>query len=92
MGKNAFKVKDRAFLEPAHGLVTLCPHPASPRHLAMIIAGTDNLGLENALRVFPIRTGVPLPDWLVLAPNDADHSAGFFSNDWRYSEAMSYLQ
>jgi hypothetical protein len=32
----------------------------------VFVSGTDYSGLERATRLFPIRTGVLLPDWMVI--------------------------
>lgn len=32
----------------------------------LFICGTDEAGLERALRLFPFRTGVTVPDWLFV--------------------------
>jgi hypothetical protein len=37
----------------------------------------DDSGLEKVLRLFPIRTGVTVPDWVVIGPQaDAMGAAG----------------
>jgi hypothetical protein len=38
----------------------------SPSGLVAFVSGTDHFGIERAARLFPIRTGVVLPDWLVI--------------------------
>lgn len=45
---------------PVSGIITLHPHPASTTSLAALIAGNDDEGLEQAARLFPLRTGVPV--------------------------------
>jgi hypothetical protein len=42
----------------------------------MFIYGNDVQGLERALRAFPLRTGVPNPEWLVLGPYTDTRSIG----------------
>lgn len=34
----------------------------------LFIHGTDSAGYERAMRAFPLRTGVPNPEWIVLGP------------------------
>lgn len=36
------------------------------RHLFM--HGTDQSGLERAFRAFPVRTGTPNPEWMIIGP------------------------
>ena len=31
--------------------------------MVLVVSGTDHAGLESAARLFPIRTGVTVPDW-----------------------------
>jgi hypothetical protein len=48
------------------------PHPTNaPGFFILVLSGTDLEGLERASRFFPIRTGVPAPDWIV-ASRDVD--------------------
>jgi hypothetical protein len=42
----------------------------------MFIYGNDVEGFERALRAFPLRTGVPNPEWLVLGPDTDRRSIG----------------
>jgi hypothetical protein len=35
-------------------------------NMVLFLQSTDTEGLERALRLFPIRTGVTVPDWLVV--------------------------
>lgn len=62
----------------------------------VLIQSTDPAGLEKATRAFPIRTGVAVPDWLVIGAR-ADQTgaagvmgAGVWGNDWSWNEAMSW--
>jgi hypothetical protein len=45
------------------GLLSLLEHPANGTLLAMLLAGNGKQGLASAARLFPVRTGVPVPDW-----------------------------
>jgi hypothetical protein len=45
-------------------------HPIYRRANMLFILG-DNSGLERAAVLFPIRTGVTVPDWLIVS-TDAD--------------------
>ncbi|KAF8431773.1 hypothetical protein L210DRAFT_984925 [Boletus edulis BED1] len=44
------------------------PHPcdSNGQGIALFLQSTDAAGLERAVRLFPIRTGVLSPDWLVV--------------------------
>lgn len=47
----------------------LHPHPSSPTSLALFIHYNDHRAMERALRLFPIRTGVTVPDWIIVGEN-----------------------
>ncbi|KAF8319982.1 hypothetical protein DL93DRAFT_2074299 [Clavulina sp. PMI_390] len=63
----------------------------------LFIHGTDGAGLERAMRLFPLRTGVPNPEWIIVGP-EADTKgaggilgAGFWDRHGSWSESMSFL-
>ena len=59
--KGVMMLADRLIYEQGVGVISLLPHPlGGVRGLACIIAGNDSLGLELAVRLFPVRTGVPV--------------------------------
>lgn len=72
----------------------MVPHALNPGLLAMQLAGTDDAGLERALRAFPLRTGTPLPEFAVFGPYPRAGevvAAGWRARDWSWSDAMSYV-
>ncbi|KAI0713279.1 hypothetical protein C8Q76DRAFT_621267 [Earliella scabrosa] len=103
-GKTAFRLSGdgdtlelfgRSLGEPSTTTLFLHPHPLHAGSLALFLHGADASGLERGLRLFPIRTGVTVPDWILLGP-DADErgsggvkGAGVWGNDWGWNEAMS---
>ena len=44
----------------------LHPHPASSSAAVLICYADTQPALERALRLFPIRTGITVPDWIVV--------------------------
>ena len=65
----------------------------------LFIIANDQLGLERAVRLFPIRTGLALADWLVIG-NRADNQgasgiekAGYVnsSNLWRSDRHLKHF-
>ncbi|CAG8432933.1 6079_t:CDS:10 [Diversispora eburnea] len=61
------------------------------------IAGTDEKGLDQVTRLFPKRTGVPIPDWIITGPETSWKGvggllgAGFWDNKWKFNDAIGYL-
>ncbi|CED82113.1 Peptidase S9, prolyl oligopeptidase, catalytic domain [Phaffia rhodozyma] len=82
---------------PSTGVLSLHPHPIRPAGLTLLLGGTDPSGLERAYRLFPVRTGTPLLDWVIIGP-EADYKGaggiigtGFWSRSWTYNPGMSWL-
>ncbi|KAG0022996.1 hypothetical protein BGZ81_008289 [Podila clonocystis] len=90
---SAFEIESKDFKEPGTGLLMI--RPWGSRNLAMIIAGVDEQGLETAARLFPKRTGLLVPDWVVTGPEmpwkgaGGILAAGFWGNHWEYQPLMS---
>ncbi|KAI0798096.1 hypothetical protein C8Q75DRAFT_34633 [Abortiporus biennis] len=83
-----------------HTAIFLHPHPLRPTGLSLIIyPGSHDLdaNLERGRKLFPIRTGVPIPDWVILDETVDSISlggirgAGVWGNNWTWNEAMSYF-
>ncbi|THH31747.1 hypothetical protein EUX98_g2437 [Antrodiella citrinella] len=73
----------------------LHPHPESAAGLVLLMYADTEDALERAGRLFPIRTGVTVPDWLVIG-NAADKigaagvlGAGVWGHEWTWNEALS---
>jgi hypothetical protein len=49
------------------GIMFLHPHPTRSEGTMLFMFGSDASGLEQAARLFPIRTGVTVPDWLLVS-------------------------
>ncbi|TFK86071.1 alpha/beta-hydrolase [Polyporus arcularius HHB13444] len=91
----SLELRGRLLNEPSMATLFLHPHPVDANSLILFIYGADLSGLERGLRLFPIRTGVTVPDWIVIgSPADERGSggvegAGVWGNDWSWNEAMS---
>jgi hypothetical protein len=48
------------------GIIFTHPHPSRKDSLVLFVLYRDFSGLERAARLFPFRTGVAAPDWVVL--------------------------
>lgn len=56
----------RRFVRPSSAILFLQPHPTNAAATSLFLQYTDLDGLERAVRLFPIRTGVLSPDWIVV--------------------------
>ncbi|KAH9946364.1 uncharacterized protein BXZ73DRAFT_37690 [Epithele typhae] len=80
---------------PSTATLFLHPHPSNPDGLTLFVHGSDAAGQERARRLFPIRTGIAVPDWIVIGPHADERgsggveSAGVWGNDWTWNEVMS---
>ncbi|KAH9901635.1 hypothetical protein C8Q73DRAFT_678452 [Cubamyces lactineus] len=88
-------LRGRLINEDGTAALILHPHPSREDALLLLMHGTDAIGLERALRLFPIRTGITVPDWIIVT-RQADErgtagveGAGVWGNDWSWNEAMS---
>ena len=48
------------------GLLFTHPHPLNPRGLVLFVDGSDDAALERVLRLIAPRTGIAVPDWLIV--------------------------
>ncbi|KIM48997.1 hypothetical protein M413DRAFT_92377 [Hebeloma cylindrosporum] len=56
----------RKFQKPGQALMFSHPHPTQNNSLMLFILYNDDSGLERAVRVFPFRTGVAVPDCVIV--------------------------
>jgi len=80
----------------SQGIMFTHPHAYSPSATMLFIIAHDQSGLERAARLFPIRTGLALADWLVVGKR-ADkqgaygiEKAGLWGRSWEYHNEMSW--
>lgn len=79
------------------GIGAIYLHPLDRSRLLMIICGTDQKGLERAAKLFPYRTGVGQPDWIVVGPKmgaqgmQGVEAMGYYSNLWDIETVVSYF-
>ncbi|KAJ8462025.1 hypothetical protein ONZ51_g11162 [Trametes cubensis] len=92
---DVLSLRSRLINESGTAALILHPHPTHDDSLLLLMHGTDAVGLERALRLFPIRTGITVPDWVIVT-READErgtagveGAGVWGNDWSWNEAMS---
>jgi len=90
LNDQGLKIHGRTYRAPRTGALILCP---TETNTALYIWGNDDHGLERAARLFPFRTGLSCPEWIVLgdAPGEV-LAAGFWGHEWMpWNEAMSWL-
>ena len=86
-----------AYTYHGDGMGAIYLHPLEKSRLLLIICGTDNTGLEKAAKLFPYRTGVCQPDWVVVGPKmgiygmQGVEAMGYYSNLWGIESAVSYF-
>ncbi|KAJ3937435.1 MAG: hypothetical protein NXY57DRAFT_1045445 [Lentinula lateritia] len=56
---------------------------------------SENNFIDRAARLFPIRTGVPVPDWIMIGGDDGRGegnviAAGLWDSEWNWNKAMSW--
>ncbi|KAH7877813.1 uncharacterized protein C8R40DRAFT_1159305 [Lentinula edodes] len=78
-------------------ILFLHPHPMNSCAKMLLLQSTDpvGVGLERAARLFPIRTGVPVPDWIIIGEDNGRGegnviAAGLWDSEWNWNEAMSW--
>ncbi|CAK5279385.1 unnamed protein product [Mycena citricolor] len=94
---DGLSVRHRPLDQSGLGVLFLHPHPNNPNSRLLFLLGSDNEGLERAARLFPIRTGVAVPDWVITTAL-ADQvgaagilGAGVYGLNWSWNEATSWL-
>ncbi|KIY64911.1 hypothetical protein CYLTODRAFT_424805 [Cylindrobasidium torrendii FP15055 ss-10] len=94
--KLAMMAPEEVLNGPGLGIMLLHAHPTNPAGNMVIMRATDDAGLEKVARLFPIRTGVAVPDWIIVGPL-ADTkgaggvvSAGLWGDDWSWDARMSW--
>ncbi|KAF9557681.1 hypothetical protein CPC08DRAFT_774315 [Agrocybe pediades] len=97
-------IKERRFERPDQGmqfgavsLLFTYPHPAEQKAIALFIIYNSRDALERALRLFPYRTGIAVPDWVVVGERmdrfgvGGIEAAGVWGNNWKLNETMSWF-
>ena len=73
---STLELRGQSLNAPSTGTLFLHPHPTDAKALALFVHGADANGLERAVRLFPIRTGVTVPDWIVVGAQADDRGTG----------------
>jgi len=97
--KQAIHINDTTINRIYHGegIGAIYLHPLSRSRALLIICGTDEVGLEKAVKLFPYRTGVGQPDWIVVGSKmgvqgmEGVEAMGYYSNLWDIETSVSYF-
>lgn len=87
--------KNHIYRDDGFGAIYL--HPLARSRVLIIICGTDQLGLEKAAKLFPYKTGVGQPDWIVVGSKigvqgmQGVEAMGYYSNLWDIESSVSYV-
>jgi len=71
--------------------------PQRPGCMVSVIEGTDARGFEKAVMLFPTKSALSVPDYIVAGPNSdylgsAGYLAlGFWNNYWQYQDNIGYI-
>ncbi|ORX54950.1 alpha/beta-hydrolase [Hesseltinella vesiculosa] len=90
LGRHSVAIASNHFEDPGTGTLFMCPGSSS---LCLIVYGVDEQGLTLASQLIPRRTGMIIPEWVVINSVAKEqglggiNSAGFFNNHW---EAFGY--
>ncbi|KAG2149291.1 hypothetical protein DEU56DRAFT_869477 [Suillus clintonianus] len=93
----AWVLNNKKFDNPSSGLLFLIKKTFNASKTVLFLQSSEPRGLERALRLFPVRTGVLVPDWLVVDERADRIGAGGVeaagSNDgkWGFNARMSWL-
>ncbi|KAF7778870.1 hypothetical protein Agabi119p4_3215 [Agaricus bisporus var. burnettii] len=85
-------------IHPDTGIMLLHPHPTTPDALMMLMIGNNIAALERIGRLFPIRTGITTPSWIMVGPlTDALGAAGVtgagvWGHGWTWNEGFSWSE
>ncbi|KAL1923835.1 uncharacterized protein VTP21DRAFT_8815 [Calcarisporiella thermophila] len=95
MTEGVLHVGEREYSGP--GLGALYLEPLGSERLALRIVGTDVAGVQRAARMFPRRTSMMLPEFVVVGKEMDWKGAGgilatgYYTNAWRIETRMSYF-
>lgn len=63
-------------VEGGSSAVFLHPHPTFSAGVMLVMYANTEPGLERALRLFPLRTGLTIPDWIITSEHADKTGAG----------------
>ncbi|KAJ3326374.1 hypothetical protein HDU76_012977 [Blyttiomyces sp. JEL0837] len=76
-----FQVGGKTYDSDGNGILFLAPSPTRTL-LGLVVAGTDEAGFLRALWSVPFRTGLTVPDFMVVGDEFGDPAAGWTAGDF----------
>ncbi|KAH8924862.1 alpha/beta-hydrolase [Atractiella rhizophila] len=91
--KDTFSINTKAWSKNDFGVITLLPHPSYTNSPALAVRLTGRL--EAVEPLFPIQTGVTVPEFAVVGPTQWGErgvvAAGWYNDEWEVEDRSSYL-
>ncbi|KAI9333717.1 hypothetical protein BDR26DRAFT_868064 [Obelidium mucronatum] len=75
-----FQIDTKKYEAPGTGMLFLAPSPTRTL-MGMYITGIDELGFKRAVWTIPFRTGLMVPDYLVVGDEYGDPATGWTAGD-----------
>ncbi|KAJ3076034.1 hypothetical protein HDU98_005983 [Podochytrium sp. JEL0797] len=75
-----FQIESKKYEAPGTGMLFLAPSPTRTL-MGMYITGIDELGFKRAVWTIPFRTGLMVPDYLVVGDEYGDPATGWTAGD-----------
>ncbi|KAJ3300309.1 hypothetical protein HK104_002128 [Borealophlyctis nickersoniae] len=75
-----FQIDTHQYAQPGTGILFLAPSPTRTR-MGLFVAGTDIDGLLRAAWTIPFRTGLQVPDYIVVGDEYGDPATGWTARD-----------
>ncbi|GAM18267.1 hypothetical protein SAMD00019534_014420 [Acytostelium subglobosum LB1] len=91
----SFSVGPAEYADPDQGVATLAPNQCGTG-LLLVVSGNSMTGFVKAIKTIPQRSGVVVPDYMVVGSEwgykgaGGIVAAGFWSNQWQFSTDSSY--
>jgi len=93
--RGALAVGDRAWRGGGYSVLFAYPKAGEDEGMAVVVGGTDVVGMRQTDRLPYLAPGIAYPDWTVFGPGywregvSAILATGFFANDWRLDPSQS---
>ncbi|KAJ3406170.1 hypothetical protein HDV05_006128 [Chytridiales sp. JEL 0842] len=80
LDSGGFQIATQKYQAPGTGILFLAPS-STRTLLGLFVAGVDQLGFQRALWTIPFRTGLMIPDYMVVGDEYGDAATGWTAGD-----------